>query len=444
MISCILSFSFSSNVSPIKKLPVNVCKLMFRRETNLTGVGKFRKSDCCHLGMRHIPQHDPKVREVMNSRGYIGQYSDDGEWFISGWQDRRIKIHDVHNDWSTRKDIVARQLRWTITDTCMSPDNSFLVYSSITPFVHMVSTAQRDVSPNIDDDKEHYKLQFGGSYDSFGIWGISFSPDGREIVAGTSDERLIVYDVETNKIVRNINAHKDDVNSVAFVDQSSNIVVSGSDDCLCKVWDKRMARTSTAPGTGSAEKSSAAGVFVGHSEGVAHVSPKGDGRYFISNAKDQSIKLWDLRGMLSEKDYSSQKKPGIPKYHWDYRWMEYPPFTKSGLTFQKHEHDASIMTFRGHAVLETLIRSYFSPLHTTGQRYIYSGSHDGRIYIFDVVTGDIIALLKHHISVVRDCSWHPFEAKLTSCSWDGTIIEWSYNAEEKCSPPSLPGIQDAK
>lgn len=40
------------------------------------------------------------------------------------------------------------------------------------------------------------------------------------------------------------------------------------------------------------------------------------------------------------------------------------------------------MTYRGHHVLATLIRAYFSPLHSTAQRYIYAGSHDGTVYIY--------------------------------------------------------------
>ncbi len=39
------------------------------------------------------------------------------------------------------------------------------------------------------------------------------------------------------------------------------------------------------------------------------------------------------------------------------------------------------MTYRGHAVLQTLIRCHFSPAETTGGRYIYSGSADGRIHV---------------------------------------------------------------
>lgn len=38
---------------------------------------------------------------------------------------------------------------------------------------------------------------------------------------------------------------------------------------------------------------------MGHLEGITFIDSKGDGRYFISNSKDQSIKLWDIRKMSS-------------------------------------------------------------------------------------------------------------------------------------------------
>ena len=39
------------------------------------------------------------------------------------------------------------------------------------------------------------------------------------------------------------------------------------------------------------------------------------------------------------------------------------------------------MTYRGHAVLRTLIRCHFSPEETTGAQYLYSGSADGKIHV---------------------------------------------------------------
>lgn len=42
--------------------------------------------------------------------------------------------------------------------------------------------------------------------------------------------------------------------------------------------------------------------------------------------------------------------------------------------------DTSLMTYRGHSVLRTLIRCRFSPAFSTGQRYIYSGCAAGKIF----------------------------------------------------------------
>ncbi len=42
--------------------------------------------------------------------------------------------------------------------------------------------------------------------------------------------------------------------------------------------------------------------------------------------------------------------------------------------------DQSLMSYRGHRVFQTLVRCYFSPQHSTGQRYVYSGSYDGCVY----------------------------------------------------------------
>jgi WD repeat-containing protein 23 len=42
----------------------------------------------------------------------------------------------------------------------------------------------------------------------FGLWTLQFSHDGRELVAGSSDKSIYVYDLEANKPVLRIVAHK--------------------------------------------------------------------------------------------------------------------------------------------------------------------------------------------------------------------------------------------
>lgn len=162
-----------------------------------------------------------------------------------------------------------------------------------------------------------------------------------------------------------------------------------------------------------------AAMFVGHHLGLTCVSPKGDGRYFISNGKDQFIKLWDARRSTSPGDVKSVRLP--PRKYFDYR-MENSPPTISVSDF----HDDCVKTYcGGHQTLQTLMRAHFSPVHTTGQRYIYCGSNDGACVIYDVVSGNVVCRLHNHIRAVRDVSWHPYSECLTTGSWDGRILLWT-------------------
>jgi WD repeat-containing protein 23 len=220
-----------------------------------------------------------------------------------------------------------------------------------------------------------------------------------------------VYDVVQKRVVYAAEAHDDDINTVAFADATgkSDVFYTGSDDNLIKVWDRRLL------GSGSREP---AGVLCGHTEGITFLDSKGDGRYLVSNSKDQTAKLWDIRAMRSNDDYKSLTQ--MPsRYRWDYRVLPYPGTQSPHL----HPHDSSIMTYRGHKVLETLIRCYFSPMETTNQRYIYSGSRDGSVHIYDALTGETVAKREIHDAAVRDVNWHPYKMELCSSSWDGTIVK---------------------
>jgi len=66
----------------------------------------------------------------------------------------------------------------------------------------------------------------------------------------------------------------------------------------------------------------------------------------------------------------------------------------------KHPADVSLMTYRGHHVLKTLIRAYFSPAHSTAQRFIYAGSADGVVTAWDVVSGKQVRQAWQNISTM--------------------------------------------
>ena len=227
---------------------------------------------------------------------------------------------------------------------------------------------------------------------------------------------------------------------------SPEIVYTGSDDTLIKVWDRRTVGGAAEAPTSShdpsdlgggdfadspAESSTkAVGVLAGHTEGVAHLDARGDGRYLCSNGKDQTLRIWDVRMMHSTTDFRRMRQTegqniAATRMDWDYRWMPYPA---TGYDV-RHPLNCSVHAFRGHSVLQTLIRAYFSPGQSTGHRYVYTGGQDGHVRIFDILTGEVTNKLVHHQAPVRDVAWHPTDAVLNSVSWDGTVVEWSHSAD---------------
>lgn len=320
--------------------------------------------------------------------------------------------------------------QWTITDATLSPNNKHLAYTSIK---HLVALAPTDPS----DDSEPRLLDLtnfvpgirrGGQYgytghrSGFGIWSIRFSGDGRELVAGNTDHSVVVYDIERGQSVLNLQNHQDDVNAVCFGDSSSpHIIYSGSDDATIRVWDRR-----------SMSDGREAGIFCGHKEGLTYVDSKGDGRYVLSNGKDQLMKLWDLRKMVSPNEF---EQGHYSRYRgtFDYRFSAY----EADVEYEPHPKDCSVVTFRGHSVLKTLIRCHFSPPGSTDSRYVYSGSEDGNVWIWDMD-----AQVKGKIDVAAATEGtRPRQRDVVSATWDvggGREGPWKTCVRDASWHPHIP------
>jgi WD repeat-containing protein 23 len=50
--------------------------------------------------------------------------------------------------------------------------------------------------------------------------------------------------------------------------------------------------------------------------------------------------------------------------------------------------------------------------------------------MFFQVTGDIVEKLSWHGSIIRDCTWHPYNLTIVSSSWDGYLARWEASGDE--------------
>ncbi|KAF4124803.1 DDB1- and CUL4-associated factor 11 [Geosmithia morbida] len=375
----------------------------------------------------HIIHYDDPV--------YSGQFSDDGNFFFSVCQDFNVRMYDTSDpyNWKHYKTVHYPWGQWTLTDASLSPDNRWLAYTSISSMVSIAPTDPLDTGDPYTLDLGERQREREDPWGHVGrgfssIWSIRFSGDGRELVAGTNRHSIVVYDIESRRVLHHVEGHENDVNAVCFADKSSpHIIYSGSDDATIKVWDRR-----------SMGDGREAGAFVGHTEGLTYIDSKGDGRYILSNGKDQSMKLWDLRMVMSTGRFRELEPTQHTRYStFDYRTGRYDQ------AYWDHPNDNSIVTFRGHEVLSTLIRCHFSPPSATNSRYVYTGSRDGKVYVYnmDATVAQVIDVNQATVgsrprdghggrfhrwdgrsrwsTCVRDASWHPNAPFIVASAWNG-------------------------
>lgn len=344
------------------------------------------------------------------SKTFCGTFARNGDIFMTACQDCVIRIYDTsQDDFKLLKSVSARDVGWSILDMAVSPDGYSFVYSSWSEYLHLCNV--------FGDHQVHEALPLCPEDRRFCIFSMQFSSDGKDILGGANDSCLYVYDREVHHRSLRIRAHDGDVNAVAFADKTSQILFSAGDDGLCKVWDRR---------TLSESDPKPVGILAGHSNGITFVDSKNDARYLITNSKDQTIKLWDMRA-FSSKEGIQATKIAVACQNWDYRWQRVPK--KLLELCEKLPGDTSLMTYQGHTVLQTLIRCHFSPAATTGQQFIYTGCASGRVIVYDLLTGKVATVLSGHRGCVRDVSWHPYLPVLVSSSWDGSVSKWIYSSE---------------
>ncbi|KAI1801579.1 WD40 repeat-like protein [Daldinia bambusicola] len=419
-----------------------IARRILDRELGI-GTRRTRKINQGMMAQSMIPSSDAEMIINYDDNVYSGQFSDDGNFYFACVKDMKVRMYDTSNpyNWRHYKTVPFTFGAWTLTDASLSPDNRWLAYTSIQSNVCLAPTDPNDTGdPYVLNLSENGR---GGWRGGFGIFSIRFSGDGRELVAGTNASSIVVYDIESRQVLHTIDGHDDDVNAVCFADKSSpHILYSGSDDATIKVWDRR-----------SMGDGREAGAFVGHIQGLTYLDSKNDGRYLLSNGKDQSMKLWDLKMMYTTTQFVEMN----PRQHTRYTEFDYRRGRFDEDDWFPHPNDNSLVTFRGHEVLRTLIRCHFSPPGSTDSRYVYTGSHDGKVYVYnmDATIAAIIDVQKstqalpelsgaqrriyggyrsHGWStVVRDASWHPtapFIAASSLNGWDnalGTVTLHSFN-----------------
>ena len=224
---------------------------------------------------------------------------------------------------------------------------------------------------------------------------IAFSPKGNMLVSGSYDEAVFLWDVRTGRIMRSLPAHSDPVGGVDFI-RDGTLIVSCAGDGLIRVWDTM---------TGQCLKT----LIHEDNAPVQSVRFSPNGEFILAWTLDGCIRLWDY--------------------------------------IERNEGKGQCLkTYQGHANAKFGISGAFGVYGDVGRdrarhgsvvkAFVVSGSEDGGILWWDVVSKEVLQRVDGHEDVVLGVdTWEGDSGLVVSCGLDKTVRLW-----ERASPPPTPGL----
>jgi WD40 repeat protein len=206
-----------------------------------------------------------------------------------------------------------------VTGVEFGPDNTSLFTGSLAKVVKIWKLA----SPNPLSNMGHPNI----------VDAVVFSPDNKLVASGCHDGHIRIYDVEKKNVVKDINAHTKQnetmIYSLAFSPDGKQIVSAGYDNSL-KLWN---VENGAAIREFKAYKEKE--FDKGHKESVFSVAFSPDGKFIASGSGGQErvIKIWDVNTGQVVREFDNpevKKSPGHKDAQSHPGWIYRLRFTKDG------------------------------------------------------------------------------------------------------------------
>lgn len=232
------------------------------------------------------------------------------------------------------------------------------------------------------------------------------SDDNSKLGTASDDKLSLIWDVISGKYIRKLRGHTSKVNCIQFNDVC-NVAYTGSYDTTVRVWDLRAHTHTPIQVLGEATDS------------VSCLTT--DGFQVIAASIDGYVRNYDIRAGKLTSDCVGHPITSVSLSS-DRKCMLTSTLDGKIRLFDR-SNGRLLNEFSGHPNTSYKVESAF----TYDNKYVASGSEDGTLYIWDIITGTIVFKLKEHgrNTILASLTCHPTLPRLMTASTGGEVLIWN-------------------
>ncbi|MEH2210856.1 NB-ARC domain-containing protein [Nostoc sp.] len=311
---------------------------------------------------------------------------------VTVWQAdlRSVNLHNVNFAYANLAKSVFAETLGGIHSVAFSPDGKLLATGDTNNEICLYQVA---------DGKQLLTCKGHTGF----IWPVTFSPDGHILASGSDDQTVKLWDTRTGQCLTTLNEHNGGIWSVAFSPQGI-ILASTSEDQTIKLWDTN---------TGQCFKT-----LQGHSNRVTSVAFSPQGTTLASGSDDKTVRLWDTSAgqCLNTVQVGNTGSRSVA-------------FSPDGKILAIGCHDKTVrlwdlvteqffQIFQGHTDCVN------SVVFSSDGKTLASSSDDQTVKLWDINTGRCCTTLQGHSSRIPSIAFSPEGTKIASGSEDQTVMFW--------------------
>lgn len=305
--------------------------------------------------IKHLSLRKRAVLKCQSPKVVALDWSPDSRHVMTASHDGHLLVWNAQQGYKVQA--ITLPVSWVMC-CAYSPSGQYVASGGLDNTCTIYNLAAR-TSP-MDVPVSHSLIQHSGY-----ISACKFLHRDKEILTASGDGSVVHWDVQTERCLSIMEAHRGDVLCLATSPTDPNVFVSGGSDARLHVWDKRT--------TGAVQ------TFSSHQTDINAVDMFPDGYAIGSASDDSTCRLFDMRAdrdLMALEMGADVSSPATSV-----------SFSKSG-------------------------------------RLLFSGYESNKIVVWDTLRGDRVSVLSGHGARIACTRTSPNGAHLATAAWDGKAMVW--------------------